>query len=289
MALDPKATRAANEKLWAAYPELGRRRLTGSSADSKYRAEWNRFYKEETAKEKPPAAKEKPKPAPPPPEPEPVGTCAPPIKKKIKDCKKIAPEVKEGDVVLRSTPGDDSDLIRAVAKCEYSHAGIVVKDAKGDLVIADAYPERTDGDVKTETVESFFCGHGTDKGLVARPKDCDVGEKAAQWALSQTKEKDYKFDLFNPWDGDPKQLYCSDFVYQAYGAAGADIVPDKMDFLTPANKKNTLDALREFAKTSSEILGSSVSWRRLRQTQRLRILSESSSADRNTSPRVRSL
>lgn len=247
MALDPKAVRAADEKLWAAHPELGGRRLTGSEGDSKYRAAWNRFYKEESEK-KPPAAKEKPKPAPPPPEPDPVGTCAPPKKKTVKKCKDVSPEVKEGDVVLRSTPGDDSDLIRSVAKCGYSHAGIVAKDSKGDLVVVDAYPGRTNGDVKTETVDEFFCGHGTMKGIVARPKDCDTGEKAAQWAMEQTKETDYTFDLFNPWNGDPKQLYCSDFVYQSYGAAGATIVPDKMDFLAKDNKENTLDTLREFVK-----------------------------------------
>jgi hypothetical protein len=81
---------------------------------------------------------------------------------------------------------------------------------------------------------------------VTRPKDDKAAKKAAQWAYDQSKDPDYTFDLFDPWNSDPKRLYCADFVYQSYQNAGTDLVPDKMDFFSPANKQNTLDAARGF-------------------------------------------
>src|ERR1022692_3553166 len=84
----------------------------------------------------------------------------------------------------------------------------------------------------------FFCGHGATQGLVTRPKDDKAAKKAAQWAYDQSKDPDYTFDLFDPWNSDPKRLYCADFVYQSYQNAGTDLVPDKMDFFSPANKQN---------------------------------------------------
>lgn len=187
-----------------------------------------------------------------------VGQCpVTPTEKKITDCKAIKNHVKEGDVVLRSTPGAESDLIRKASRCDYSHTGIVCKNAAGELVVVDAYPDRTGGDVKEESVDDFFCEHDTFKGLVARPKDCELGEKAAEWAMEQTKDPTYRFDIFDSADRNPKQLYCSDFVYQAYSnpevdpETEVDLVPEKMDFLSQDNKKNTLEAVREYAKSGA--------------------------------------
>lgn len=170
----------------------------------------------------------------------------------VSDCKELAKQAQEGDIVVRSTPGSDSDLIRKLGKCEYSHAGIVTKNAAGDLVVTDAYPGRNDGAVKNESVEDFFCNkdHGPpDKGTISRPNDPEVAKKAAEWAQSQTTDPAYTFDIFSDFRGSPNEVYCSDFVHQAFENAGVDIVPSPMDFMSSSNKKNTIDTMRDFAKT----------------------------------------
>lgn len=171
---------------------------------------------------------------------------------KAKDCKELAKQAREGDIVVRSTPGEDSDLIRKLGRCEFSHAGIVTKDATGKLVVTDAYPGRGPGDknaVGNESVEDFFCSphHGPpDKGLLARPKDSNIAKKAAEWAQKQTTDPAYKFDIFSDFRTTPKDVYCSDFVHQAFQNAGVDVVPTPMDFMSAANKQNTIDGVREF-------------------------------------------
>jgi hypothetical protein len=50
-ALDPVAVKEANQKLWAAHPELKGRQLTKSPEDSKYAIEWVKYYKESLAKQ----------------------------------------------------------------------------------------------------------------------------------------------------------------------------------------------------------------------------------------------
>jgi hypothetical protein len=83
--------------------------------------------------------------------------------------------------------------------------------------------------------------------MVGRPKDCAAASKAAAWALEQTKDPDYVFDLWDPWNVDPKRLYCADFVYQAFGDTGtaAKMVPKKMDLLSKENEANTIAAIRK--------------------------------------------
>ena len=171
------------------------------------------------------------------------------------DCKSLAQQAQEGDIVLRSTPGADSDLIRKLGNCEYSHAGIVTKNAAGKLVVVDAMPGRGDDStnaVGEEDIEEFFCGdsHGPpDKGMIARPNDPAVGQKAAEWAKQQTSDPAYRFDIFSDFRDSSKDLYCSDFVQQAFQNGGVDLVPSPMDFMSSANKQNTIDGVRAFAKT----------------------------------------
>jgi hypothetical protein len=251
--MDRHAVQLANERLWAAHPELGRRQLTDDPADKSLRAEWSRYYADASTVAAPPPAVS-PAPAPPPPAAAVVATCpAAPAPITTGDCKEIKNHVQEGDIVLRGERGDDeSEFIAKVSKCKFSHAGIVARNDKGELVVVDAYPGRgPKGDenkkaVAANSVDSFFCGHGATQGMVARPKDCTTAQKAAKWAYDQTKDPDYEFDLFDPWNKDPKSLYCADFVYQSYQNAGVDLVPDKMDFLSPANRADTLSAARDF-------------------------------------------
>lgn len=49
---------------------------------------------------------------------------------------------------------------------------------------------------------------------------------------------------------DPQDVYCSNFVHQAFQNAGVDIVPTPLDFLSAANKQNTIDRIRELKSVS---------------------------------------
>lgn len=248
MSLDPNAVRLANERLWNAHPELKKRSLTYGASDAALRAEWTRNYKDATTASAPPPAVT-PGPASPPPSVPIIASCSKPAAAAVTDCKDVKNHLQEGDIVLRGERGqDESDFIAKVSKCNYSHAGVIARDDKGDLVVVDAYPGRGSGAVAAITVDSFFCDkkYGATHGLAARPQDHAAAVKAADWAMKQTKDPDYVFDLFDPWNNDPKRLYCADFVYQSYQNAGVDLVPAKMDFLSAENKKNTLAAARDF-------------------------------------------
>lgn len=265
MSLDRATVSAANEALWKAHPELGGRQLTTGSPDAALRHEWMQAYEAEVTKKPPPPAAV-PAPAVPPAPAAPVVACGaappPPPPVNVGDCKAVKLQVQEGDIVLRGQRGDnESEFIGKVSGCDYSHAGIVARDESGDLVVVDAYPGRgpvehtkktnvrtnTDA-VEAHPVDEFFCGntdHRPTHGLVARPKDSAKAQQAAQWAIDQTSNPEYRFNLWNPWDKSPKQVYCSDFVYQCFQNAGLDIVPDKTDFLDATHRATTLAEARK--------------------------------------------
>lgn len=260
--MNPNSVRIANEKVWAAHPELKRRQLTGKPVDGPLRREWRQYYEDaETAAATKPAIA--PAVAKPPAAVAPLVTICSPVPPvvKVNDCKEIEKHVAEGDIVVRGERGDpESDAIAKISKCQYSHAGIVARNAKGELVVVDAYPGR--GPEKTNTkavgassVREFFCDHKATQGMVARPKDCEKAKKAAQWALKESQDPSYKFDLWDPWSKNNKDVYCSDFVYQSFQNAGVDLVPAKMDFLSPANRQNTIDAAREFKGGLARVAG----------------------------------
>jgi len=246
--MDKNAVRIANQRLWDAHPELGGRSLSTDPADASLRTEWNRYYQNAvsaTASQ----PKTKPSPAQTPP-PATIITPCPlaPQAITVNNCQENKNHVQEGDIVLRGERGDsESEFISKISKCDYSHAGIVAKNERGELVVVDAYPGRNSA-VGANSVDDFFCGHGATHGLAVRPKDCQAAKKAAQWAMAQTKEPDYVFDIWDPWNKDPKRLYCADFVYQSYQNAGVNLVPEKMDFLSDANRENTLSAVKESEK-----------------------------------------
>lgn len=248
MSLDASAITIANERLWKAHPELARRSLTMDPADAALRAEWNKYYQEAVAAAAPPPAAA-PAPAPPPPPAAPVAKCAPaPSPKTTADCHDMKNNVQEGDIVLRGESGDaESEFISKVSGCPYSHAGIVTRNAAGNLVVVDAYPGRSSGAVAEQSVDDFFCGHHATDGIVTRPKDCEAAKKAAKWAMDQTKDPSYVFDLWDPWNNDPKSLYCADFVYQCFQNAGIDMVPVKTDLLDSAHRDTTIKEARKMA------------------------------------------
>lgn len=269
MSLDPAAVAAANAALWNAHPNLGGRQLTTGPADAALRQEWLSAYNAEMAKAPPPTAVA-PVAAVAPPAVSPVMACGgaatPPVT--VSDCKDVKNQVQEGDIVLRGERGDaESEFIGKVSGCDYSHAGIVARDSAGNLVVVDAYPGRGPGGsgdeaVAAHPVDDFFCGYrgpdgkwhpGGTHGLVARPKDCAKAQQAAQWALAQTTDPDYKFKLFDPWNKDPKRLYCSDFVNQSFENSGVVLVPVKTDFLDAAHRATTLEEARKMAADDNRL------------------------------------
>ena len=252
MSLDASAVTIANERLWKAHPELARRQLTGDPADSALRAEWRKYY-EDAAKASAPPPPVAPVVAPPPPPVAPVVTCpAAPVPVTTADCHDMKKNAQEGDIVLRGEAGDaESDFIAKVSGCPYSHAGIVTRNSAGDLVVVDAYPGRSSGAVAEQSVDNFFCGHNATDGVVTRPKDCEAAKKAAQWAMDQTKDPGYVFDLWDPWNNDPKHLYCADFVYQCFQNAGVDMLPAKTDLLDAAHRDTTLREASKMAESDS--------------------------------------
>ncbi|MET0649850.1 MAG: YiiX/YebB-like N1pC/P60 family cysteine hydrolase, partial [Pyrinomonadaceae bacterium] len=261
MSLDPNAVRLANQQLWKAHPELKGRALTTDPADAALRAEWHQYYKAATTASAPPPTTKPATPVLPPPSTPVVNSCpVAPAPITINDCNEIEKHVQEGDIVLRGNDNDEeSAFLSKLSGCKFSHAGVVARNAQGDLVVVDAYPGRgakkSEGGGNTsaigeQSVKSFFCDHDATQGLVARPRDSAAAKKAAQWAYDQIKDPDYTFDLFDAWNKDPKRLYCADFVHQSYQNAGVDLVPAKMDFLSPANKKNTLQAVRDLKPTT---------------------------------------
>lgn len=255
MSLDASAVKIANERLWKAHPELGGRLLTNDPADAALRAEWRKYYNDAVAASAPPPAVA-PAPVAAPAAPAPVVSCpAAPAPVTTADCHDMKNSVQEGDIVLRGESGDaESDFIAKVSGCPYSHAGIVAKNAAGDLVVVDAYPGRgSSGAVAEQSVDDFFCGHHATDGIVTRPKDCDAAKKAAKWAMDQTADPSYKFDLWDPWNNDPKSLYCADFVYQCYQNAGVDMVPVKTDLLDAAHRDTTIAEARKMAQQDTKL------------------------------------
>jgi Permuted papain-like amidase enzyme, YaeF/YiiX, C92 family len=261
MSLDPAAVVAANAALWQSHPELGGRQLTTDPADAALRQEWLIAYNAELAK-KPPTPAVVPVAAVVPAAAGPVMACAgastPPVK--VSDCKDVKNQVQEGDIVLRGEHGnEESEFVGKVSGCDYSHAGIVARDSAGQLVVVDAYPGRgpaggNEAAVAAHPVDDFFCGHGATHGVVARPKDCAKAQLAAQWAMAQTIQPDYKFNLWDPWNSDPKQLYCSDFVHQSFQSGGGlDLVPVKTDLLDTTHRATTLSEARKMAANDNRL------------------------------------
>ncbi len=239
--LNQIGVKKANADFYAKYPNM-----RGKSLNASMRREWMDSYIKhgsEIETQKNTLPKKKPNTI--------VQQCPPSPKPiTLNKCDEIKKHVNEGDIVLRGEQGDsESEFFAKVSNCDFSHAGIVARDSKGDLVV-DAYLGRgvDNKNAVAHSVDDFFCGHKATQGLVSRPKDCVASKKAAEWAMKQTEDPDYTFDLFDPWNKDKKSLYCSDFVHQSYQNAGLDLVPNKMDFLSPANKANTLKEARNFDK-----------------------------------------
>src|ERR1022692_3553164 len=113
--MDPNAVHVANERLWAAHPELNRRQLTTDPADAALRAKWMKYYNDATSATAPPPAAV-PAPATPPP-PAPVVTpCPAPSPVTTSDCHDIKNHVKEGElVVVDAYPGRGPGNKNAVA------------------------------------------------------------------------------------------------------------------------------------------------------------------------------
>src|SRR5690349_3487956 len=104
-------------------------------------------------------------------------------------------DFKEGDILVREGPEDDSIMIMEITGMPYSHGGMVVRDPVTKLLLAiDNYPGRntaTTGSINTLSLKEWFNAHHAKSGLVLRYSDEAIAKKAADWALSQIPDKDY--------------------------------------------------------------------------------------------------
>ena len=183
----------------------------------------------------------------------------------VNDCQKIGENLKEGDLVFRSDRHSHvSELIREITGCHYSHVGIVAKDTDGNLVIVDADEKRgknEDGSsnnsqaVAAITVEKFFCESRATQGLVVRPKNNKASQKAAKWAMEQTKNKEYKYDIWDPWASNKKTVYCSDLVYQAFKNIGINLSRRKLRLFTKKRIQQELTAIRKYSSSKTFNVG----------------------------------
>jgi hypothetical protein len=162
--------------------------------------------------------------------------------------------VKPGDILLREGPGTDSDLIMKITNHPFSHAGIVVRKPNNSLVALDAYPDRGNLAVSTVTLEDFFDTTHAKSGVLVRY--CSAGtlsegiaQKVSEWALTQISVN-YEFDLFDPYDNNNNNLYCSEFVWRCFLTQRINLVALPINILSHDNKENTLNALVDFAYAS---------------------------------------
>ena len=147
-------------------------------------------------------------------------------------------QLREGDVLYRLGGGImSSAVLEADPNGGYSHCGIVV-DSAGTLMVVHAVPGEPDyeGDpdrVKMETPEKFFAKENAFKGEITRPRDAQIGHKAAEVALRIYHKKTLFDHDYN--NEDTTKMYCTELVIYAYEKAGRPLVgPPQHHFNIPA-------------------------------------------------------
>ena len=135
-------------------------------------------------------------------------------------------QLQEGDVVFRRCSGLTSQMVvHSDTGGVFSHVGIVV-DSAGQKLIVHAVPEEPDypGDpdrVKMSRPEVFYAKGYALAAAVRRPRDPQVGRRAAQKALEIYRRGtlfDHDFD-----DSDTTLMYCTELIVHAYRAAGIEL------------------------------------------------------------------
>ncbi len=139
-------------------------------------------------------------------------------------------QLEEGDLVFRRGTGTKSRaVLHADSMGAYSHVGIVVKRVNGFSVIHITPGERQKGDtvdrVKTETLGEFWSNQKAVHGAVYRLSSRNAGHAASLQAIRLLRkgvlfDHDYRLN-------DTTRMYCTEFVWYAYGKAGTDISAGK--------------------------------------------------------------
>ena len=126
----------------------------------------------------------------------------------------MLPSLKDGDVVLQSTPDPQAIAIALASISPYTHTGLIKMTERGPMVIQAAQTVR-------ETPLDAWIAQGVWKRFsVYRHKDL-TPEQGKRIVAEAKKYYDKRYDIYFSFDND--QIYCSELPYLAYRDAGLDI------------------------------------------------------------------
>ncbi len=138
--------------------------------------------------------------------------------------------LRSGDICMRRGTGIASHVVvHCGGKSEdFSHCGIVVKEADGNIYVCHAVPDEGESPDDSDRVRlvpiSDFYGKGKAvRGAVFRVACSDSIAGAAALAAKEKWRLNVAFDHAYKWD-DTTRLYCTQLVAMAYMRYGVDLV-----------------------------------------------------------------
>ena len=124
-------------------------------------------------------------------------------------------DLQEGDIVFQGNVGPQSDAIRDATGSPFTHCGVVFRHEGRWMVIEAVQP------VGSSPLDRWIARSLPDTFRAYRlkkPLDPAGAAKARQWAGKQLGRN---YDLKFRWDDGA--LYCSEFVWKLYRAAGVEL------------------------------------------------------------------
>jgi hypothetical protein len=147
----------------------------------------------------------------------------------------IKEELKTGDIIFQTLPGELSQVISDVTESSLSHCGMIIREDSGELNVIEAI-----GPVRIIPIDDFIKNGINERYAVIRLKrrrfkDIDTVAAEAKKYLGRPYDLLYKLD--------DEYIYCSELVYKAfYNAAKIKIAePVKLKDL---NYKNSVGFIR---------------------------------------------
>jgi hypothetical protein len=119
---------------------------------------------------------------------------------------------KEGDIVFQSSMSGQSYAIQLATDSKYSHCGILLKDSRGKLLVAEAVQP-----VVFTPLEAWIERGDGNHCVVKRLKNSDevlIEEVLESMRTTARSFMGKNYDLKFAWDD--KELYCSELVWKIY-------------------------------------------------------------------------